>query len=281
MRHSDRVDTIVKIGALTPPRNRWVFPLALLIFLHTPNIAWAEENYYQIINGTVDAINNNFITDRGYSVYVNFDGLRFLFDVGHKKKSFLGNMEAAGIGLAELDFVALSHRHDDHMRGWGFLRREQPLLHIYVTPESGFSHIGVSTEVIDHLKLSPNIYIIHTHDESASKYSNVYDELSLLIVTKSGPYLFTSNSHTDFFTKIEQAELLTGKKVYFHSGHTGRRVSPDDTIVANAKKMKSMGVKQVSPSHSKLSHDRIFEEIFGTEYIPAVVGKKVPLEPVP
>jgi len=291
MWHSNRIDPIVKIGALTPPRNpftenkhlrnSWVFPLALLIILHTPNIAWAEENYYQLINGTVDAINNNFITDRGYSVYVNYDGLRFLYDVGYKKKSFLGNMKAAGIGLAELDFVALSHRHEDHTRGWGFLRREQPLLPIYVPPGNGFAHIGESTEVIDHLKLSPNIYLIHTHDESGSKYSNVYDELSLLIVTKSGPYLFTTNSHTDFFTKIEKAKGLTGQKVFFHSGHTGRRVSPDDTIVANANKMKSMGVKRVSPSHSAPSHDKIFGEIFGTEYIPAIVGKKVPLEPVP
>jgi metal-dependent hydrolase (beta-lactamase superfamily II) len=99
--------------------------------------------------------------------------------------------------------------------------------------------------------------------------------------SKSGPYLFTTNSHTDFFTKIEKAKQLTGQKVFFHSGHTGRRVSPDDTIVANAKKMKSMGVKPVSPSHSKPSHDKIFEEIFGAQYIPAIVGKKVPLEPVP
>ena len=291
MRHSGRVDPIVKIRALTPPqipytrnthlRNSWVFPLALLIFLHTPNIAWAEENYYQIINGSVDAINNNFITDRGYSVYVNYDGRRFLYDVGYKKKSFLGNMKAAGISLAELDFVALSHRHEDHTRGWGFLRREQPLLPIYVPPGNGFSNIAESTEVIDYLKLSPNIYLIHTHDESGSKYSNVYDELSLLIVTKSGPYLFTTNSHTDFFTKIEKAKDLSGQKVIFHSGHTGRRVSPDDTIVANAKKMKSMGVKRVSPSHSAPGHDKIFEEIFGTEYMPAIVGKKVPLEPVP
>jgi metal-dependent hydrolase (beta-lactamase superfamily II) len=219
MWHSDRVDPIVKIGALTPPHNpftenihlwnSWVFPLALLIFLHTPNIAWAEENYYQIINGSVDAINNNFITDRGYSVYVNYDGSRFLYDVGYKKKSFLGNLKAAGISLAELDFIALSHRHQE----W--------------------------------------------------------------------PYLFTTNSHTDFFMKIEKAKQLTGQKVFPHSGHTARRISADDTIVANAKKMKSMGVKRVSPSHSKPSHDKIFEEIFGTEYIPAIVGKKVPLEPVP
>jgi len=51
--------------------------------------------------------------------------------------------------------------------------------------------------------------------------------------------------------------------------------------MANARKMKAMNVKHVSPSHSLPSHDNIFKEVFGTGYVPAMLGKKVPLEPFP
>ncbi len=54
-----------------------------------------------------------------------------------------------------------------------------------------------------------------------------------------------------------------------------------EKITANAKKMKALNVKQVSPSHSKPSHDNVFKEVFGTGYVPAILGKKVPLEPFP
>ncbi len=54
-----------------------------------------------------------------------------------------------------------------------------------------------------------------------------------------------------------------------------------EKITANAKKMKALNVKQVCPSHSKPSHDNVFKEVFGTGYVPAILGKKVPLEPFP
>ena len=253
------------------------FALGLLIFSHVPRTGWAEENYFQIINGSVEAVNSKFITDRGYSVYFNFDGKKFLYDVGQKKKSFLNNMKAAGVPLDGIDLVVLSHPHGDHLRGWGLLRKEQPSLPIYVPPGEGFRSIWEPTEVADFLNLSPNIFIIHTHDDSGS--AEVYDELSLDITTKNGPYLFTTNSHTDIFSKIEKAKRLTGQSVFLHSGHTARRISPDDLIAHNARKMKELGVKRVSPSHSSPRHDNIFKEVFGAGYVPAIVGKKVPLEP--
>lgn len=238
---------------------------------------WSEDNYYQIINGSAEAVNNTFHSDRGYSVYFNFDGKRFLYDVGLKKKSFLNNLKSAGIPLDGFDFVVLSHPHPDHMRGWSFLRREQPSLPVYVPSVEGYSSISDSTVVTGHLKISPNIFLIHTHDDSGSL--DIFDELSLVITTKDGSYLFTSNSHTDFFMKLEKAKRVSGQEVFFHSGHTARRVSSEDLIANNARKMKELGLKRVSPSHSNPDHDKIFKEVFGNDYIAAIIGKKVILEP--
>ena len=251
--------------------------LTLLILFGTLEAARADENYYQIINDSWATVDESFVSDRGYSVYFNYDGQRFLFDVGHKKKSFLGNMEAAGIGLDELDFVVLSHRHSDHIRGWSFLRRAKPSLPIYVAAGGGFTHIPDTIEISDYTKIGSNIIIMHTHDDEGT--TELTDELSLVIRTSHGPYLFTSNSHTDFFYKVDKAKQMTKQDIFFHSGATAQRFIPDKKIFANAKKMKALNIKMVSPSHSSPRHNEVFKEVFGQGYVPAVVGKRVRLEP--
>jgi len=105
--------------------------------------------------------------------------------------------------------------------------------------------------------------------------------LAFLHVPGTGSFLFTTNSHTDFITKLEKAKNILGEGVFFHSGHTAWRITPDSEILAIAKKMRDLNVKQVSPSHSNSNHDKIFERIFGAGYVPAILGKKVPLETLP
>jgi len=288
MRHSASVSPKVKISALTPQLNflpatkHWAktcaFALILLIFLYVPKTGWAEENYFQIINGTVEAVDDTFVRDRGYAVFFNFEGKKFLLDTGDNESSFIGNLKTAGINTDELDYVLLSHRHKDHTSGWIYLRKQRPQLDIYIPSGAVFSLPTIKfNEVSGYLKMTPNVYLIHTHDESGS--IRIKDELSLLIRTKEGPYLFTTNSHTDFFMKLEKAREIMGESVFFHSGHTARKVTYNSKILETAKKMKDLHVKKVSPSHSKYSHDKIFERVFGTGYVPAILGKKVPLEP--
>jgi metal-dependent hydrolase (beta-lactamase superfamily II) len=267
------------LGFLSVLKLRWAarsFALILLIPFHLPNTGWAQENYYQIINGSVEAVNDNFINDRGYSVYFSYDGKKFLLDTGDNVSSFVDNMKTAGISSEELDFVALSHSHKDHTSGWPHLRKQRPQLPIHIPPGKVFSYSAEFNVVNDYLEITPNITLLHTHDESASL--GIKDELSLLIRTGSGPYLFTTNSHTDFIMKLEKAKRVLGEGIFFHSGHIARRISPNDQILATVNKMKEMYVKKVSPSDSHPNHDNFFQQVFGTDYVPAILGKKVPLD---
>jgi metal-dependent hydrolase (beta-lactamase superfamily II) len=262
------------------PVKYYCIIISIFIVLNVPRPVWAEENFFQIINDSGPAVNEDFTLDRGYSVYVSFDGKRFLMDTGINKISLAKNLQAAGISLEDLDFVLLSHPHRDHISGLSYIRKERPSLSVYVPSGGGFKFLGPKgiIEVDDHLRMSSNIFLIHTYDELGSVH--ITDELSLLLLTKKGPYLFTTNSHTDFFLKLEKAKHLAGMDVFFHSGHTARRVSSKDLITTHANKLKALKVTQVSPSHSSSSHNKIFEEVFGANYVAAVVGRKVPLEPV-
>ena len=239
--------------------------------------AWPEDNYYQIINGSLDTVNDGYVKDRGYSVYFSFEGSKFLLDTGDNENNFVGNLRTAGINADDLDFVVLSHNHEDHTSGWPHLRRQRPDLPIYIPPGRVFLHTAEFDVVNDLLTITPNVIVLHTHDESGS--TGIRDELSLLVRTARGPYLFTSNSHTDFIAKLEKSKEVLGEDVFFHSGHTARRVSPEAEILEIAIKTKALNVKAVSPSHSTPIHDRIFRQVFETGYVPAILGKKVMLKP--
>ena len=262
-------------GFLGICRAFFVSKVLLFLCLSTPGAGWAQENFFQIINGSITKVSPEFTRDSGYAVYVSYEDKRFLLDTGISKTSFVNNLKAAGVSLDTLDFVLLSHRHPDHTGGLAYIRSKRPSLRIYIPPGRGFERFNPDGQLIavnDYLKVSSNIFLIHTHRGS-------WDELALLIITKKGPYLFTTNSHTDFFARLEKAKRLAGQDIFFHSGHTARRITSAETIAANARKLKALNVRQVSPSHSTPSHDRIFEEAFGANYVAARLGQKVPLEP--
>src|SRR5262249_31554618 len=53
----------------------------------------------------------------GYSASIEYAGRRILFDTGSKGSDFAYNANAIGVDLKQLDFVVLSHRHNDHTAG--------------------------------------------------------------------------------------------------------------------------------------------------------------------
>src|SRR5262245_40222595 len=53
----------------------------------------------------------------GYSALIEYAGRRILFDTGSKGADFAYNVQALGVDLKRLDFVVLSHRHNDHTAG--------------------------------------------------------------------------------------------------------------------------------------------------------------------
>ena len=253
------------------------FVLVLLILLHAPGSVWAEGNYFQIINDLSTPVNSGFTRDRGYAVFVSYDGKKFLMDTGISEKSLDTNMNAAGITLQDLDFVFLSHKHFDHTGGLGFIRRERPSLPIYIPPGGGFFNTEKLIEVNDHLKVGPNVFLIHTHNS----ISGVTDELSLLIKTNKGPYVFNACSHTGISKILEKAKRVAGQDIYFHSGGTQLNMTKNKlTIRKTVNKIKAQGVSQVSPSHCSTA-DHVLEsykEIFNTNYIGSQLGQKVSLE---
>ena len=58
----------------------------------------------------------NLAYEHGFSVFVEFEGKRILFDTG-QSGAFVKNAEALDINLSTADYVVLSHGHYDHTGG--------------------------------------------------------------------------------------------------------------------------------------------------------------------
>lgn len=66
-----------------------------------------------------DAFGNskNVEKDWGFSVLIEYSGKKILFDTGNNSEIFAANVKALNVGLKDLDFVVISHRHGDHTSG--------------------------------------------------------------------------------------------------------------------------------------------------------------------
>lgn len=61
-------------------------------------------------------IGNNLQGEPGLSFYIEEDGKKILFDTGWSDL-FIKNADKLGISLKDLDYIILSHGHDDHIGG--------------------------------------------------------------------------------------------------------------------------------------------------------------------
>lgn len=101
--------------------------------------------------------------DWGFAALVEFGGKRILFDTGNDARTFAENIQALGIDLRKLDFVAISHRHGDHTSGLNHLLKVNPGVKVY-TPDETYGVFGSSL---------PGIFYPRCH--SLPAYMQYYD----------------------------------------------------------------------------------------------------------
>jgi len=83
----------------------------------------------------------NLATEHGFSLWIEADGVRILFDTG-QSGAFADNARALGIDLAATDFIVLSHGHYDHTGGLGVALRAAPRAQVCFHPEAGISRFS-------------------------------------------------------------------------------------------------------------------------------------------
>jgi 7,8-dihydropterin-6-yl-methyl-4-(beta-D-ribofuranosyl)aminobenzene 5'-phosphate synthase len=76
------------------------------------------------------------LNDWGWSLYIEYKGMRILFDADTRPDVIRFNAERLGVDLSLVDFAILSHHHYDHYGGFSVLAEKKPGVEVYIPPGS-------------------------------------------------------------------------------------------------------------------------------------------------
>ena len=255
----------------------------------------------------------NFTKDWGFSAYIEYRGKRILFDTGDDAQIFARNVKAAGVNLAELDFVVISHRHLDHTAGLSYLLSINPRVRIYA-PKESFGVFGSSLpssfyrkdeslpsqmryydgvppetmtfgsawpaakfEMIDKaVEVAPGIHILSLVSDKPG--TRELRELSLAIETQEGVVIIAGCSHPGIDQIVEAAASIDSR-VALVMGGFHLPAAPDAEIARIASTLKdSRKVDRLAPGHCTGEPAfALFRKMWGERYVYAGVGSVIEL----
>jgi 7,8-dihydropterin-6-yl-methyl-4-(beta-D-ribofuranosyl)aminobenzene 5'-phosphate synthase len=169
----------------------------------------------------------------GYSLFIEHGGRRILFDTGGSDADFAANASALGVDLKKLDFVVLSHRHNDHTAGLNQVLRENPDVTIY----SPFEGAGFDSPIA-----GPLMNLIKRNVASVPDDLRYFDGNPPAIIRSGAPWL---GAH---FAQIgEPKEVLPG--VFLFSTRSDKPGTREMNEISMLMKTSQGGVLVVGCSH--------------------------------
>lgn len=265
------------------------------------------------------AAQSNLETESGVSYLVRADDTTILFDMGLNRKGekeppLLRNMVRLGVDPAEINFVALSHPHGDHVGGFknqfahrAIVRQENdPFVGkpVYATVPLTLTD-GQSTVIQAPCILAPGVATLGPLPRALFLMGYVQEQALAINVQGKGLVLLVGCGHPGIEALIERAEQLFALPVYgviggLHFPVTDDRAhigpirfqqllgSPNppwrpigkDAVYRTLAYLKEKGVHYIAPS----AHDtcdwslHAFEEAFGDEYHPLKVGEQLTIK---
>jgi 7,8-dihydropterin-6-yl-methyl-4-(beta-D-ribofuranosyl)aminobenzene 5'-phosphate synthase len=249
----------------------------------------------------------------GYSALIEHGGRRILFDTGDDAEVFAHNVGAAGVDLATLDFVVLSHRHLDHTAGLRHLLRVNPNVTIYA-PRETFGAFGSALPstfyrkadslpaamryydgrppdtlrfgsawpegrfvLVDSTRaVAPGVHLVALVSEAAG--TKELRELSLVLETPRGAVVVVGCSHPGI-ERIVQAASELAQPVHMVFGGFHLPAAADGEVARIAAVLHDRyRVARLAPGHctGEPAFHR-FQRVWGGGYAYAGVGSVIPL----
>lgn len=229
-----------------------------------------------ILNDTRNSNKDKFDNDDGFSVYIEIENNKILFDAG-PSQNFMKNAEKLGIDLNQVDTIVLSHGHYDHGDGLKYFNNKVEFIaHPNCTLKrwwkedcSHYSGIQLSKKELENkydvhftkepYRINQNTYFL---GEITRKYpiaitkwmlengqnDEVLDDSGIVINTEEGIIVIAGCSHSGICNIVEQAKKVTNdsKVLAVIGGFHLREVNEDTNKVI--KYMKE-NVKEVILAH--------------------------------
>lgn len=167
------------------------------------------------------------LAEWGLSLYLEVNGVRILFDSGHKG-TFVHNAKHMGVDLDKVDFVVLSHHHWDHTGGLRFHAFDakklvtHPRVPGIVLAEQSLD-LAATFELVtskEPMEFSPGIFYLGEIPRQTDFEKGAYeddpmpDDTAIAIRTDKGTVIVTGCSHAGVCNISEYAKKVTNQKLY-------------------------------------------------------------------
>lgn len=215
----------------------------------------------------------------GFSCLIRGTEETILFDTGGNSPILLANLKRLGVDPKEIDIVALSHIHGDHVGGLEGILDNSMEVTIYLPdsfPKSFKGHLrsyGINiNEVQRSTKICESVY-------STGELGIWMKEQSLILHTDKGLILITGCAHPGIVKIIKHTTALIEDNVLlvmggFHLG--GKNKAELEEIIL---KFKESGVTNVGPCHCSGALARqMFKKEYQNNYMDVGVGRLIKFE---
>jgi len=245
------------------------------------------------------SINDNLIDEHGLSFYIEKDNKKILFDTGLGKALFYNSKEL-GINLGNIDYVVLSHGHNDHTgalkefleinKKAKVIAHKDIFMEKYSKRTGEMKFIGLSKEGLDlgrfqfienNYSLDENIEIIgnlgdyeKTREKNHFvKIENEYlpdmskDEIYMVIKEKTYDILVSGCSHRGIINIIKELQEKNHlwERFFLFGGLHFREKNYEEIRKLN-QELENLGVKKAFVNHCSFDDSNISKELHIMEY---------------
>jgi len=262
------------------------------VFLSTNNgTSWTEVNTgltaITSTNGietpvTIRIIYDNYTktdglaSDWGFSLIIS--GLKsvVLFDTGADPDIFESNFKKMNLDASKVDFLVLSHEHDDHTGGIpGFVRMKKNIP--VIIPESfsaGFKNKLVRSELKPVLVSNPALICENLY--SSGEFAGPIPEQALVLNTSKGLVVMTGCSHPGIVEMLKEIKSAFHKNIYMVFGGFHLLDKSDKETENIIAEMKALGVVKCGASHCTGEKQiKMFKDSFGADFVELGVGNSI------
>lgn len=223
-------------------------------------------------------IDKYFVGEPGLSFYIEDKNTKILFDTGYSN-IFLSNAEKLNINLNNIDYLVLSHGHNDHTGGLRFLdsnilKKVRLIAHpnIFVKRSHNDKEIGSFIKLENNdvkefistdkpYKITDNLYYLgqinrnlEFENRSIGYLNNgkediVEDDSALVYKTKSGLFIITACSHSGICNIVEQAKALFNENRIVGIIGGFHLLNDDNQLKETIKYFKDNNINELYPCH--------------------------------
>lgn len=217
-------------------------------------------------------------SDWGYSIVIEGLDKVILFDTGADPDIFESNFIKMGIKPEKIDFLILSHEHDDHTAGipaFVKLHKDIPVIIPCSFSESfkkKLVEFGLEPLLVkEPVKLCTNLY-------SSGEFSGPIPEQALILNTKQGLVVMTGCSHPGIVEMLKEIKSTFNKDIYMVFGGFHLLEKSDNEMNKIIDDIKALGVVKCGATHcTGVKQTKMIKEAFGSNFFELGVGNNIVL----